>query len=144
MTAHNMFLSWANWVKGKLQDDGVSVNVEMYREKTLVTPYLFLEDGPEIPMEKGWVSGMFVQARLVVEKIAGEKIEVTAGRLLDKIITSLRDPGLLPKLDYSGNTATSTDKYITVIEASGSPELSGDPNRSEKVLRFELYSNNKM
>jgi hypothetical protein len=136
MSGYQAFASFCNAMKEALEDTGITLTIE--RGKANVPPYLFMEDGPDSPGGT-WRSARMCQGALVLEHIPGQApLQVRMGRALDTVINASKKLGTIPKYDYSVEPALQTGffmpKYFEL-----SPELSGDPQRSRRVITWVLY-----
>ncbi len=140
MTALNSFLSFANWLKNRPELAGVNQTVDA--NELPAPPYVFLELCSETFPAK-WISETNVILRLVVEKVAGDRLETTAGRLRGKLLNLLEDPGMLDKKNYDTDEKPSVGCF-SVYVSSISSNQSRVSDVDERIITLVLTSNVKI
>lgn len=140
MSGYQAWISWANHIKAAMAGKGITVYLFGEIPESPSFPYLLLQDGPE-RIRQEWLSSLLCQAWLVVRRQDNEDLMVTLGKATDTVMDALRDPGSLPKYDYSQSPKVQTGLYLPQVQEITGPKPGKDSNRLGRVITWTLKSN---
>ena len=138
MSGYQAYLSFAKFMKVALSDSGIQVTTE--KVEGLTYPYLVIQDGPDMLMNRH-ISNRMIQGWVVVKKEDGCPLVDSMGRALGKVIDVSRDPGQIEKYDLPDNPEIIKGfLFAEITEVSGLMPGT-DPNIWRRVITWELQSN---